>query len=378
MIWGIFAAMALGELTIALLPIRRAGASLIQRADAVPAVLVDQLEEVDRDMARGLVSAPEADAARREIRRRMAQVLRCTDQQSVATSGGRGALILAAVFVPVMAFGYYAVAGAPDVPAAAFADRADDRADARRIAELAGQLRDKLMAEPDGGPTEGWMMLGQTYARMGQFDEAVEAFRTASARDDAESATWSMLAEAMIRANDGTVTPDAVSALDRALTLDPLNPAAAFYLAIADAQAGDTAAAHDRLTARLAETPGYQPWMDTYIAQANAFGETLGRAALAARAPVAPGPSAADVAAAQAMSDGDRAAFIRSMVDRLATRLQDEPDDVGGWLRLANAFGVLHEMGKAREAYLRADALLPEGDPRKADVRASIAGLDKP
>ena len=378
MIWGIFSAMALGGLTIALLPIRRAGASLIQRADAVPAVLVDQLEEVDRDMARGLVSAPEADSARQEIRRRMAQVLRRTDQQSVATSGGRGALILAAVFVPVMAFGYYAVAGAPDVPAVAFADRADERADTRRIAEVAGQLREKLMADPDGGPTKGWVMLGQTYVRMGRFEDAVTAFRTASGRDDAESATWSMLAEAMIRANDGTVTPDAVTALERALTLDVSNPAAVFYLAIADAQAGEIATAHDRLTARLAETPGYQRWMDTYIAQANAYGEALGRAPIASRAPVAPGPSAADIAAAQEMSEGDRAAVIRSMVDRLATRLQDETDDVDGWLRLANSYAVLHEMDKAREAYLRAAALLPEGDPRKADVRASIAGLDKP
>ncbi|CUH81906.1 MULTISPECIES: c-type cytochrome biogenesis protein CcmI [Tropicibacter] len=378
MIWGIFAIMAIAGLTIALFPMRRAGMAPVLRADAVPAVLVDQLEEIDRDMARGLVSAPEAEAARQEIRRRMAQVLRRADRQTVTTTGGRGALILAAVFVPAMAFGYYSFAGAPDVPAVAFADRADERADTRRIADLAGQLRERLRADPDGGPTDGWMLLGQTYARMGQFDEAVTAFRTASGRDDAVSATWSMLAEAMIRANDGTVTPDAVTALNRALTLDLSNPAAAFYLAIADAQAGEVGAAHDRLTARLAETPGYQPWMDTYIAQANAFAQTLGRAPIASRAPVARSPSAADVAAAQEMSEGDRAVFIRSMVDRLATRLEDEPDDVNGWLRLANAYGVLQEMDKARDAYLRADALLPEGDARKAEVRASIARLENP
>ena len=375
MIWGIFAVMVLGGLTIALLPMRRSGMAQVLRADAVPWVLVDQLAEVDRDMARGLVSAPEAEAARQEIRRRMAQVLRRADRQNVTATGGRGALILAAIFVPVMAFGYSSVAGAPDMPAVAFAERADERADMRRIAELAGQLRDRLMADPDGGPTEGWMMLGQTYARMRQFDEAVAALRAASGRDDAVSATWSMLAEAMIRANDGTVTPDAVTALDRALTLDLSNPVAAFYLAIADAQAGEVGAAHDRLTARLAETPGYQSWMDTYIAQANAFAQTLGRAPIAARAPVARGPSAADVAAAQEMSEGDRAVFIRSMVDRLATRLEDEPDDVDGWLRLANAYSVLQETDKARDAYRRADALLPEGDARKTEVQAKLTQL---
>tara|TARA_R100000750_G_scaffold15224_4_gene9990 strand:+ start:2592 stop:2747 length:156 start_codon:yes stop_codon:yes gene_type:complete len=50
---------------------------------------------------------------------------------------------------------------------------------------------------------------------------------------------------------------------------------------------------------------------------------------------------------------------------------------VDGLLRLANAYGVLHEMDKAREAYLRTDALLPEGDPRKADVRAKLAQIGR-
>lgn len=58
----------------------------------------------------------------------------------------------------------------------------------------------------------------------------------------------------------------------------------------ADTQAWEISVAHDRLTARLDETPGYQRWMDTYIAQANAYGETLGRAPIASRAPVALAP----------------------------------------------------------------------------------------
>ena len=378
MIWVVFALLSLAGLAIALYPLRRAQSVPLQRFEAVPAVLVDQIEEIDRDLERGLISGEEAEGARQEIRRRMAQILRRKGEADLTRPGGRLALFVAAVFVPAMAFAYYAVAGSPSVPAVAYADRTDERAAEQQIAALAAQLRDRLNSEPDGGATEGWMLLGQTYSRMGRFDAAAEAFQTAAGRSDASSATWSMLAEAVIRTNGGTVTPRALAALETAEQMDPGNPAATFYLAVADRQAGDAAAAHDRLTARLAQATAYQPWMDAYVAQANAIGAELGRPLVSARAPAAPGPTAADVAAAQDMSDEDRSAFIRSMVDRLAARLKDEPNDVDGWLRLANAYGVLNDPARAVEAYRRVEGLLPEDDPRKADVRARIARLENP
>jgi len=46
-------------------------------------------------------------------------------------------------------------------------------------------------------------------------------------------------------------------------------------------------------------------------------------------------------------------AFIRSMVDGLAQRLQDNPNDLAGWKRLARAYQVLGESEKARAAKTR-------------------------
>ncbi|QNT68238.1 hypothetical protein HQ394_01220 [Defluviicoccus vanus] len=56
------------------------------------------------------------------------------------------------------------------------------------------------------------------------------------------------------------------------------------------------------------------------------------------------------------MSPEQRQAMIRSMVERLATRLQQNPDDRQGWLRLASAYDVLGETAKAAEARARAAA----------------------
>lgn len=53
------------------------------------------------------------------------------------------------------------------------------------------------------------------------------------------------------------------------------------------------------------------------------------------------GPSAADVQAAQQMSAEDRAAMIVSMVDGLAEKLKDNPDNPAGWARLLRARTVL-------------------------------------
>ena len=82
--------------------------------------------------------------------------------------------------------------------------------------------------------------------------------------------------------------------------------------------------------------------------------------------------------AAQEMSPEERMAFIRSMVDRLAMRLEEEPEDLDGWLRLARAYTVLGETGKAGEALDKAEGLvaqLPPGAPERNAVEQTRQAL---
>jgi cytochrome c-type biogenesis protein CcmH len=78
--------------------------------------------------------------------------------------------------------------------------------------------------------------------------------------------------------------------------------------------------------------------------------------------PTSPGPSADDVAAAAQLSPEQRSEMIRGMVERLAHRLKDAPDDLQGWLRLGRAYEVLKEPEKAADAYAQAAKLRPD-DP---------------
>ena len=54
------------------------------------------------------------------------------------------------------------------------------------------------------------------------------------------------------------------------------------------------------------------------------------------------------------MDAGQRTDCIRSMVARLADRLQQNPADPDGWARLVKAFGVLGDAAKADEATAQA------------------------
>ena len=57
------------------------------------------------------------------------------------------------------------------------------------------------------------------------------------------------------------------------------------------------------------------------------------------------------------MSPEDRQQMIRGMVEGLAARLQENPDNIDGWRRLARAWEVLGEPEKAAEARARVAAL---------------------
>jgi cytochrome c-type biogenesis protein CcmH len=65
-------------------------------------------------------------------------------------------------------------------------------------------------------------------------------------------------------------------------------------------------------------------------------------------------PTAEDVRNAEAMAPTDRAAMIRGMVDGLAARLEQSPNDVEGWIKLIRSRKILGENDAAAEALHRA------------------------
>ncbi|HLJ21316.1 MAG TPA: tetratricopeptide repeat protein, partial [Stellaceae bacterium] len=161
----------------------------------------------------------------------------------------------------------------------------------------------------------------------------------------------------------------AKDALDRVIADDPKNPSARYYLALAKAQAGDLQGAIADWQTLLAESPADAPWTPLVrqrIADTAKAGG-LPVPAPPAGAPASSGPSSDDVAAAAKLNPEQRNEMIQGMVERLAARLKEAPDDLQGWLRLGRAYDVLKQPEKAADAYAQAAKLKPD-DP---DILAS-------
>ena len=148
MIWLFFLLLSLFALTLMAMPLRGRFQIAAIPEDTTPAVLLDQLEEVKRDLDRGVISEAEAKAAEQEIKRRILMQSRKAETRRIATNtGGRIVLILGAVFVPLFAGGYYMTMGSPEIDSLAFADRTAEREEAAQIADLSSQLYERLKSK---------------------------------------------------------------------------------------------------------------------------------------------------------------------------------------------------------------------------------------
>jgi len=380
MIWLVLGAMASITALLFLSGLYRTG-EVLNRKDGALVILKDQLSEIDIDQERNLISVTEGDAARVEIKRRILAAGRLATRESSRASG-RSTIFASAIATPLVAFALYSQIGSPQIASQPLASRGAETEEAANLAELTQKLKARLQADESGGPSEGWRLLGQTYMRMGRYDAAVDAFEHVAVRDDAGIATLLQFAEALIAAENGVVTPLAESVIERASEMDPDDPGPIFYRARILEQEGVPDEARALLIERLKRADRAYPWMELFLSVANRLWEQVGenpvtQADFIPDSRDARGPRAVDIEAAQDMSVEERSAFVRSMVDRLAARLLDDPDNLEGWLRLAEAYSVLGDFDAAQNAAGKARSLaesLPETDPTRA---AATARLDR-
>ncbi len=380
MLW--FAAAVMTASVVCLLLWQRRPGPEADAGDYDVAVYKDQLAEVERDAERGLIDAGQAEAARTEISRRMLTAADRAEGAGGASRSGAQWLRLGVVaLLPAAALALYLPSGSPDLPSQPFAARDQSGQEAMMAAlREADALAATLVDNPNDAV--GWVELGQRYRQLGRPAEAIPAFVRAIGLTGGDPIVTVLYGEALVEAASGVVTEDAVRAFESALERQPDEPRAQYYLALARAQAGDEAGALARWQALAAASPADAPWLQSTEAQIRRMAERLGLDPdEAVPAPLAAdtasrGPTAADIAAAQSMSPEEQEAMIRGMVEGLASRMEDTPDDLTGWIRLGAAYRVLGQAEDAVAALSRAAALAP--DDQEILVAYSDAMLDTP
>jgi cytochrome c-type biogenesis protein CcmH len=341
-LWFVFALMTAAAIFAVLLPLGVGGRA--QTGGSETTVYMDQLAEIDRDVAAGLIGATEADAARVEISRRLLAAADQTRDPPVQSNTRlrRSAALLSLVGLPVLAVAVYLPLGSPRLGDFPLAQRARAPDATQPLDALVAQVEQHLEKNPTDA--RGWTVLAPVLARLGRFDDAARAYRNAIAYGGETADRRADLGEVIAAGAGGVVTAEAKGEFERAQALQAEEPKASYFLGLAAEQDGRKADAASIWRALLSKTPQNAPWRPLIEAALMRVGVP------GAPAPGAPGLPDGAMAAAKDMSDSDRGAMIRGMVERLATRLKQNGDDVEGWLRLVRAYMVMGDRDKAQGA----------------------------
>lgn len=337
-----------------------------RRAAADP-IVVDksfyqaELERIARDLELGLLTEADAASARTEAARRLLSVAPSAPGAPGSRWRARAAAIAALVLVPGITLALYTTLGSPDYPDEPLASRLKAPPGQMDVEIAVVKIEKHLAENPDD--VRGWQLIAPVYLKLGRAQEAAQAYRNLIRLQGPEPELLTAYGQALIFASGGQVTTEARETLERALAQDPKQPQARFYLALGEEQAGHRDAALEAYTAMVAETPEapWAPMVRERIAQ-------LGGKAPPPPAAAAGVPSGGGAVAA--LPPDERAAAIRAMVERLATRLHAEGGTVENWSQLIRAYAVLKEGDKAREA-------LAQGRKALSSDAAAVAKLDE-
>jgi cytochrome c-type biogenesis protein CcmH len=361
-LWLVFALMTAAAVFAVLWPLGRAGHPQQDGSETI--VYRDLLTEIDRDAATGLINPPEAAAARVEIGRRL---IAAADSEREAPPNSnvrlrRLAAVVALLGLPLVAAGLYYPLGSPDLPDFPLAQRSRAPDGTQSLDNLVAQVEQHLEANPTDG--RGWSILAPVLAKLGRMDDAVRAFRNSITYNGENAARRADLGEVLVAAASGVVTAEAKAEFERAVALDADEVKASYFLGLAAEQDGRAEDAAAVWRAMLEKAPPNAPW------------RSLVQAALA-RVGGAPVPALSNdaMAAAKDMSETDRTAMIRSMVERLATRLHQNGDDVEGWLRLVRAYMVLGDADKAKAASSDARQAVAKDPQRLRELNDGLKNL---
>lgn len=155
--------------------------------------------------------------------------------------------------------------------------------------------------------------------------EAIQALHRAIALAPRRADLWELLGQALVLQAGGDADADAEDAFRHVIALDPTSPNARYYLARARIAGGDVAGGLADWRALAASLPNDDP-------RGRVLAGEIQQVAATGKLP-ATAPPDQSVGTPQ----------IQAMVDGLAARLQTNPDDPAGWIRLVRAYGVLGE-----------------------------------
>jgi cytochrome c-type biogenesis protein CcmH len=370
LIWVVFSVLTAGVVGALLWSYRRAQTAAADAADADVAVYADQLQQIDADRSRGLLSDAEAESARAEVGRRLlsrAAQVKASEAGAPPARGSDRLVIAAALSIPVLALVLYARLGSPSLPDVPHAGRSPEQSARSQVDAMIARVEQRLQSAPDDG--NGWDVIGPVYLRMERYGQAAEAFANANRLLGESPKRLAGFVQAEILANNGIVNPNAKAAAERLLALEPGRVDARMWLALAKEQDGQF---QDALTdyRALLGAPQMTPAMTSAIEARISAVEKLARGET-----VEPPVNGAGPAGDLPVAPTGQQAMIEGMVARLAGRLAEDGKDPAGWAQLMRSYVVLGRKDDASKALADARKALGDDATGLQAVNAAAAEL---
>ncbi|MBD2748032.1 c-type cytochrome biogenesis protein CcmI [Microvirga sp. BT688] len=348
-IWIILLAMTAAAVMAVLWPLSRHYA-VARQANPDTQFYREQIAEIERDLARGVLLPSEAEAAKAEAGRRLLRATGLQAEDAFAAVGEpalrrrRAASTLALSIIPLLALATYEIYGSPQLLSEPPGARMQpQQAGGTNLLGAVADIEAHLAKNPQDG--RGWEVIAPVYLRMGRIEDAVKAYESAIRYQAPDAVRLANYGEALVLAKDGLISAEAQAAFEQAVKLDPSAPKAQFYLARAAVQDGQADKAKAILENLLASSPADAPWVDPVKQELAALGSPQPEAAAAAQI----GPEA-----------------VAGMVTGLASRLETQGGTAEEWARLMRSYAVLGQREKATDAAKRArEALAQDAEALK-------------
>ncbi len=354
----------------------------------------DQLAEVERDVARGVIRADDATRARTEISRRILTADADRAPDGVRTQAPKRVLIgIVALGLISVSLLLYKQLGQPGYGDLALADRIvfaqemrENRPDqqtavdglppftaqgevSEEFTRLMERLRETVAQRPND--LQGHQLLAQNEARMGNFVAAAEAQQVAlTIKGDVASADEiTDYGEFLVLAAGGYVSPEAENAFRTALARDENEGRSRYYLGLMMTQTGRPDIAFRLWDQLLRRGPEDAPWISPIMAQIESVAYLAGvnYTVPAIGTGTARGPSVEDVEAASQMSAEERKAMIGGMIEGLSNRLASEGGPPADWARLITSLAVIGDADQALAVFNNAMDVF-KGDAGAIDI----------
>lgn len=311
----------------------------------------DQLHALETDLARGVISQQDFETTREELQLRLLDDTESFEAPAASGSTGfwsqKRTATAIGISLPVLALGLYLQLGTPAAIDRVATASSNPHGGDEQVKQMVDALVIKLKNNPDN--PSGWAMLARSYKAMGRFDEAQQAFEKAGAFVSGNPDLLIDHAELLGILAGNNLIGKPQQMIDAALRMNPEHLMGLMMAGVASYQTGDYPGAVTRWEKLLALIPPGSSDAEQVQANINDARDKAGMPAVASN--VLP-PVPADAAA------GMTPEKINQMVDRLAARLKENPDDPAGWARLARAYRVQGRLDEAASAYGKTGKLL--------------------